>query len=709
MIAYDLETTASDAWHGGLPFFVAAHDGEMNTWWEFNVDPFTRTPIFSQEDLAEIDDLLCSDEIVAHNAAFDIRFTERLFSTDPTFETEWDFNYIEDTMIASHALRNLWPHRLKVLRDVLFCIPTAERDVLQEATNHARRICRKKSFVEAHGEWRLAGPRDPHWPAIHTRPKSGWWVFDTWLPRAICRLAPEFLPPADDLPFLPGDSKHPWETVCKRYALEDVETTWYLWYCLKDALEEEGLWDQYLERKALLKQTYEMCDYGITLHPLIKSEIQRFEATAEIAAKKALAASKLPKVSSLNSDKQLRKVLFEDFKLKSIKLTKKDKLPSTDASVISKLIDTTTGRPHIFLENLLTYRRASKAVDYLTSYVEWSDGPEERIRQADGYQCSDPGKASTHHRRDRKSRAAVSNLGNTVDSRHDSDRYQRRTLHPNISITGTRFTRQSSRDPNLQNVGTGREVVAVDDRTGDVTVKIDYNLRSCFGPAPGRSWLAWDYSNIELRIWGYECGNEEFIQAFEEGESIHLVIARELHPHLCDLSDDEAKDTKDYKRTKNGNFAIIYGAAPRRADDTYGVKGAYDRISIRFPEVRKFTEKLFDQVSRRGYIETLTGYRLYIERDKPHKAVSGFVQGSAGAIIGRAMVACGEYLSSSPGDVHPILQIHDELLFDAPEKPSKKILTDLPAIMASQGEAIGIPLPVSGNIIHDSWDKGEAL
>jgi len=655
MLAFDVETTASDRWNGGLPFFIALHDGDLNHWWEFDVDPFTRTPIYKPHEIDEIADFLCNDELVAHNANFDLRFLDRMFNHASGYTLDWIWPNIEDSLIASHAFRNLWPHSLKVLRDVLLCIPTAEQDALRTATNHARRICRRKDFIAKHGKWRIASSYDPHWPAIKASPKertkdiSGWWVLDTWLPKAIVRLAPEFLPENSD-----------WDTVLKKYAVEDVESTWYLWYCLAGALKEEGLYDQYRERKKLIRQTYEMESYGLTLHPRITKEVERFLHEAERHKEIALKIVDR-KPTALSSTLQLQEILFDEYGLPVNKYTKSG-APSTDASVIKNLTEITTegSPPNKFLKSLLGFRQNNKSCDYLTSYLNWS-GREQR-------------------------------------------------LHPNTTITGTRFTRQSSRDPNLQNVGTGKEVVVVDEHTGEVSVKMDFRLRNSFGPRPGRTWLSWDYNAIELRIWAYECRNDEFIDAFERGDSMHIIVARELHPKLADLPDDDAKLTKAYKRTKNGNFAIIYGAAPAQADATYGVKNAYNRIAIRFPEVRTFTKNLFEQVAVDGFVETLTGYRLYIDRDQPHKAVSAFVQGTAGAIIGRAMIDVGAYLAAHPEyDTHLVLQVHDELLFDAPKDFDPQILIDIPKIMASQGDRIGIPLPVSGDHMADNWDEGVPL
>jgi DNA polymerase I-like protein with 3'-5' exonuclease and polymerase domains len=111
----------------------------------------------------------------------------------------------------------------------------------------------------------------------------------------------------------------------------------------------------------------------------------------------------------------------------------------------------------------------------------------------------------------------------------------------------------------------------------------------------------------------------------------------------------------------------------------------------------------------------MTGYRLYIPKGEPHKAVSGRVQGTAGSIIGRAMAITSTYLEDTQyvtqRDPKLILQIHDELLFDFPEDMPNfdTHIHNLLTLMEVQGKAIGIPLPVEGKLIREDWSTGETV
>jgi len=728
MLAFDTETTGVDLWHGCLPFFFAFcnEQGRLD-WVEWQVDPFTRLPIINSWELDHVVGLLGSDEIVAHHAQFDLRAMERISEQANTaYRIDWQWNAIQDSLIASHAFRNLWGHSLKNLREVLLGVDECKQAALRDAVNKARRICRSKKFKEEYGEWRIADASDPHWPAIDKAPREkvegveGWWMLDGWLPKAIADRAPEFLPDPASCPktydnvwgskdtievrlnapwegeqlcdelstsgavgVSQGPTAHPWITVLRDYALEDVETTLPLWDCLSNALHEEGLYEQYLERLKLVRITYEMEETGLNvLTDTLSKEIKRYSKEAKIRGDKAtVIADKLcppeqPKKAdadeimfNIASPTQLSKLFYseEGFNLPIVKKTKPSKSypqgqASTDDETITKLIGIVEGKStnhnaeaSQFFKHLRFSRRNNTAANYLTGYDLWRTGNKIRVH---------------------------------------------------LNITGSKFTRQSSNDPNLQNVGTGKE-----DEQGE----IDYCLRTCFGPPPGYVWLAWDYSNIELRIWAYLTGNKEFVKAFEDDYSVHLVIARELHPSLSRLTDDEAKETKEYRKTKNGNFSILYGASERKANATYGVSGAFKKINKRFPEVRDFTQLLHRQIKIKRCIETLTGYRLFIPTDQPHVAISGKVQGTAGAIIGRAMIDCTDWLRNNAPCMKLILQVHDELIFQVPKGyynlHAEHITTNLIRLMEQQGErlAVPIPTPVHGQLIETNWSKGTNL
>jgi len=168
------------------------------------------------------------------------------------------------------------------------------------------------------------------------------------------------------------------------------------------------------------------------------------------------------------------------------------------------------------------------------------------------------------------------------------------------------------------------------------------------------------------------------------------------------------KDDKHYKPIKNGFYSIIYGAKKSHSDATFGKEDAVNSIIKRIPQVRSFTNKLHREIIKRGYITTIGGYRLYIPRNEPHKAVSGFIQGHAGWVIGQAMILCQEYLKQIK-DVCMILQVHDELIFEGPVGFHKTIGKELARLMSKAGEQYNIPTPINMTLITNNWAEGEEI
>lgn len=619
ILAIDTETTGTDWWHGCRPFFVSACDNSANLyWWEWSVDPLTRKPCISRRDALEIQHLISvADTIVMHNAKFDIRMLSGLIS-NKVIDSIWD--KLEDTLIMSHCLRNHWDHSLKHLAEVLLGIPSDDETLLQKTTNRARALARKHF-----PNWCIARRGGPNFPGIRSLPGVGWWVMDTWLPRAIAKTRKVL----HDEPLGPY-----FESCLRTYAKRDAERTTLVYKALRNAFTDDQ-WGIYTDRKRLLKITYDMETRGVMIDAdRVSTEIQTHEALIEKADNTCLQIADI----NLASNLQLRRLLFGTWGLPASNLTPKGS-PSTNEASLKFLKDycdieksDTTSTAKRFLSAMLDSRKHTKSRDYLSSYAAWSK---------------------------------------------DS------VIHSSLNITGTSFTRQSSSNPNLQNVGTGKD-------------SEEHNLRSIFVPRPNHCFVCIDYSNLELRIWAYSCGNPELIEAFETGESVHYVIACELHPNLSDLDPEQAKETPEYKRTKNGNFAIIYGAGEKRANDTYQVKDGYARIAKRFPQVRSFTQRLHRQFLDKGHITTLGGYQLVVPSDEPHKVVSAFVQGTAGDIIGEAMRRC-----AGPNEL--LLQIHDELVFEVPTTQAEMACKHYAQQMQSVGDDIGIPTPVGAVIRYKSW------
>lgn len=761
MIAFDCEMTCTDFYHGALPYSMQFCDGEtkQSTIYEWNVNPLNRQVLIDPNELEIAAEHLTKDDIVGHHVKIDLRaFDTACLAVRPDLHNayEWDWPNIHDSLVMSHCWKNLWMHGLKHLRNILFFVDDSKQKRLLNAVNKARRICRSQSFYnytiekikkgEDYGSenyrkslsrnrylnnalydnhynnavydlnkflqnaiknkklrnspWRIAGPQDRHWPGIKDSPKvskkglieenepEGWAVYDMWLPKAIATFAPKFLPEDSD----------DWYTLSKDYGIEDVETTLPLFDYLKEELQKDDLWDKYLERQELIPITYNMETSGVSLLPeKLESEIKRYQHISISEQDKAtsiayniLANSETEKILPLpkkqgkkkaivptksktrrlaqqeefniSSDHQIRSLLFDTLKVPVITRTAPTNSfpkgqPSVNADVLSTFADPNYGdipdEAREFCKSLLTGKKYGKALDALISYKQW---------------------ASNH------------------------------IIHSSINICGTRFTRQSTNDPNLQNVGTGSETID--------NIK-DFMLRLVFGPRPGLEWLSIDFQSIEALIWAFSVKNMEIMACVDRGISPFKPLMEAVWGFFD-------KDDPRYKPIKNGFYSILYGAKKSHSDATFGKVGAVDAIIKRIPEVRSFTQKLHKEVLRKGYIETIAGYRLYIPKDEPHKAVSGFVQGHAGWVIGQAMKMCiqklREYyhcntdrLYQSTSYVKPILQIHDELIFEGPIGFHRTLGKMLAETMSSAGTQYDIPTPVNMTLITDNWAEGIAL
>jgi DNA polymerase I-like protein with 3'-5' exonuclease and polymerase domains len=304
-------------------------------------------------------------------------------------------------------------------------------------------------------------------------------------------------------------------------------------------------------------------------------------------------------------------------------------------------------------------------------------------------------------------------------------------LYSSLNLTGTDTLRCSSSNPNSQNVSK-QELALLDGGRGRT-------IRYVFGPLPGREWWSADAQNIELRLPGYEAGEEAMVALFERPNdppyfgSYHMLIFDLLHPEKFAEYGMKCKEVYGdtwYQWTKNGNFAVGYGSVEESgtADRTYHVPGAFRKIKGLFSKIHGkggLNEQQIKFAERRGYVETMPdrtvdptrGYPLLCARTnygriKPTVPLNYHVQGSAMWWMGKAMVRCYEYLRSL-GDFRLIMQVHDELVFDFPAGSGPEPWrTNLPRIrkikhlMEEGGRDLGVPTPVQVKYHPHNWGEG---
>jgi DNA polymerase-1 len=235
-------------------------------------------------------------------------------------------------------------------------------------------------------------------------------------------------------------------------------------------------------------------------------------------------------------------------------------------------------------------------------------------------------------------------------------------LHTTLAQTVAETGRLSSNNPNLQNI--------------PIRTPLGREIRGAFTTDPGWLVVSCDYSQVELRILAHVSGEPALADAFRRGEDIHRATAAEVFGMV---PADVDRTTRD--RAKAVNFGIVYGISDFGLADQLNIPradaGAYIAAYLaRYPRVRAFIDRTVAAAAQDGFVTTLFGRRRPIpelggrtvqQRQLGERlAVNTVIQGSAADIIKAAMVRAHEALRDDGLRARLILQIHDELLLEAP-------------------------------------------
>ncbi|MFO0830994.1 MAG: DNA polymerase I [Phycisphaerales bacterium] len=398
----------------------------------------------------------------------------------------------------------------------------------------------------------------------------------------------------------------------------------------------------------------------------IQKEIDNLLAQISHASRAALGRTFEP-----DSPRQLATVLFNKdsdeppgLGLKSVKKTKTGH--STDAEVLETLAEdpaVTTPIPRLILE----YRQLAKLVStYLVALK---------------------------------------------DAIHPATHRIHSSFHQTVAATG----RLASSDPNLQNI--------------PIRTDVGRDIRRAFIAPPGRVLVTADYSQIELRLLAHLSRDPALIQAFQQGEDIHTAVAAQI----------ASKDPKDVTREERSgakmvNFGIVYGItafglARRLKIDQAKAAQIIDGYKRRFAGITTFLQECVAQAQAKGYVTTILGRRRPIpdiESTNPSRralaerlAINSVVQGSAADLIKLAMVQIESDLErarSLPATARAakdhalaqtlmLLQIHDELVFEAPQEHAQAVQAFVTHRMEN-AMALLVPLKADSSI-GKNWYEGK--
>ncbi len=705
IISLDTEANGLDLRHGARPYLVTICDeSHNNTWWEWDVDPYTRKVLAPKKDLSEIQDVIDdADSLVLQNPKFDQVGLDLLFR-DNGLRLRWPWRKVYDTLLAGHLLATNQPHDLTSMALVYLGVDIQPlEDAVEKATRDARALVKRLAKdQEEYAKYRLAKEGLPEMPSAKPEtkgnkkkgtPGSSPWKLDMWL----CRLLAEQLGYPED---------HSWHTVCSDYANGDSGVTLPLFLRQKQLLEEQGLWQIYLERLKVLPIVVAMEGRGVTIHKgRLRELAKEYQADLEKAGRLCtnLAASynhelELPKSGN---NKSLTSFVFDVLKLESTKKTDSG-APSMDKEVLEHWEDSLPPRskPLTFIRALRGKRQKDTSLTYMAGYERfWLP-----LKEQDWY-----------------------------------------VLHPSLNPTGTGTLRWSSQSPNEQNISKKGMPCPICYGTKKVkgqecsfckgSGEDPRTLRYCFGPAPGREWWSLDYENLELRIPGFESGEKKMIELFERPEeppffgSYHLLNASIVFPDLFwPLAEEKGAFKEKYKATyyqwiKNGGFAKQYGAQPPKVDTTMHCPGAYAKLASAMPKMEALNRAMIDYANKHGYVETIPdktvdpkrGYPIQCTRSRwgnisPTIPLNYHVQSTAMWCTMKAMIRCQEYLKTLK-DHHIALQVHDEMVFDFPAggKKNLPIVQKVQRLMEQSGDDIGIPLRVSVTYHPRNWSESEKV
>jgi DNA polymerase-1 len=276
-------------------------------------------------------------------------------------------------------------------------------------------------------------------------------------------------------------------------------------------------------------------------------------------------------------------------------------------------------------------------------------------------------------------------------------------VHTSYALAVAATGRFSSNNPNLQNI--------------PIRTEEGRRIRRAFVAEPGHLLLSADYSQIELRLAAHVCDVPELKQAFRDGVDIHALTASQVFGVPL-----ASMDANTRRRAKAINFGIIYGISAFGLGAQIGVPqseaGAYIRAYFdRFPAIRAYMERIKTDCRRTGYVETIFGRKCFIPgiRDAnparragaERQAINAPLQGSAADIIKRAMARIPAALAGEKLHARMLLQVHDELLFEAPEAEvehtAQLVKTVMEGACAPHCE-LSVPLVVETGWAK-SWDE----
>jgi DNA polymerase I len=270
-------------------------------------------------------------------------------------------------------------------------------------------------------------------------------------------------------------------------------------------------------------------------------------------------------------------------------------------------------------------------------------------------------------------------------------------VHTSYQMTGAATGRLASTDPNLQNI--------------PVRTEEGRKIRQAFIAEKGHKLLSADYSQIELRLLAHVADLASLKEAFARGDDIHAITASEMFGVPV-----KGMDPLVRRRAKAINFGIIYGISAFGLANQLGIgqpeaREYIAKYFLRYPGIRDYIEATKEYARKHGYVKTPFGRKVHLRfiNDKSQgmrafaerAAINAPLQGGAADIIKRAMIRLPAALKAARLKSRMLLQVHDELLFEVPDKEIDKT-KDVARTVMEGAATLSVPLVVDTGV-GDNW------
>ncbi|HXW53248.1 MAG TPA: DNA polymerase I, partial [Myxococcota bacterium] len=430
--------------------------------------------------------------------------------------------------------------------------------------------------------------------------------------------------------------------VATEYAAEDADIALRLEELLLNGLEQQALDKLYFTLELPLEGVLSRMELtGVKVDAQVLQAVGRELKTRLLELESS--AHNLAGIGfNLASPKQTAEILFDKLGLPVAKKTKTGY--STDSSVLERLAPF-----HPIARVLLEHRMCAKLIN---TYIE-----------------------------------TLPMLINTATGR----------LHTNYNQFVTATGRLSSSDPNLQNI--------------PARTREGRRIRQAFIARPGHKLISLDYSQVELRLLAFVTQDPVLLDSFAKDEDVHQRTAQEI------FEIDSAQVTKEQRdAAKTINFGLLYGMGAQRLSQTLGLprKSAQDYLDKYFAKyagILRWKNEALADARRKGEVRTLFGRkrslpelssRNAMEQARAERmAINTPIQGTAADIIKMAMIETDTYLRTLSQEAHLIMQVHDELIIEAPMELANELAISIAKIM-SQGHGLDLNLKVDYGIA-DNW------